>query len=207
MKISLPESNLTQRESPDAAECSFFNFIFFLFLSQQDSKQSKILRHFPARSISITFNFVDTIFIENSNRSISITRCGSAIVWSNSIVMEMESSDKRKNRNETYKREFIKSIKLCKTPLTVIKSVDDCIVIADARGKIRFYDKELKIIFWCPSHDFIDTIITISFDKSPLKRSGDDDTKNHHRVRDFLIRKQKNQFRSQLYLILGYSIP
>lgn len=160
----------------------------------------KLLRHIPARSISITFTFVDTIFIEKTNRTISITKCGSAIVWSNSIVMEIESNDKLKCGIESYKREFIKSIKLCETPLTVIKSVDDCVVIADAKGKIRFYDKELKIIFWCPSHDFIDTVITISFDKSPLKRNADDDTQNQHKVRDFLIRKQENSILLMLFI-------
>ncbi|KAL7050099.1 hypothetical protein ACKWTF_003956 [Chironomus riparius] len=162
-----------------------------IIFGQWDPKQMKLLRHLPARSISITFTFVDTIFIENTNRAISITKCGSAIVWSNSIVMEIESFDMHhKCGIESYKREFIKSIKLCETPLTVIKSVDDCVVIADANGKIRFYDKELKIIFWCPSHDFIDTVITISFDKSSLKRSADDDTQNQHKVRDFLIQTQ-----------------
>jgi hypothetical protein len=105
--------------------------------------------------------------------------------------MEIESNDKNKCGTETYKREFIKSIKLCETPLTVIKSIDDCVVIADVRGRIRFYDRELKIIFWCPSHDFIDSVITISFDKSPLRRSADDDTQSQHKVRDFLIRKQE----------------
>lgn len=146
------------------------------------------MRHFPTRSISISLRFVDTIFLENSMRAVSITKCGSAVIWSNSIVLETQSDVMmRKSGAEQHKREFIKSIKLCENPLSVIKSFDDYIVIANAMGKISFYDKDLKILFWCPSHDFIDSIITISFDLTPKLNC--DEVAQGQAVRDFLIRK------------------
>lgn len=67
-------------------------------------------------------------------------------------------------------------------------------MISDAVGHIRFYDKELKILFWCPSHDSIDSVVTISFD---LKRNLDElettissaSTEKSFSMRDFLVRE------------------
>lgn len=67
-------------------------------------------------------------------------------------------------------------------------------MISDAVGHIRFYDKELKILFWCPSHDSIDSVVTISFD---LKRNPDEletaissaTTEKSFSMRDFLVRE------------------
>lgn len=90
----------------------------------------------------------------------------------------------RKTNENAYKKEFIKSIKLCENPLTVIKSIDQYIVTADSLGRIRFYDKDLKIVFWCPSHDFIDSVVTISFDMMEKLNLDQEQT-----VRDFLLRE------------------
>jgi hypothetical protein len=84
-------------------------------------------------------------------------------------------------------KEFIKSIKLCESPLTVIISIDNCIVIGDENGRIKFYDKELKILFWCPSHDYIDSIVGISFDLSTSQAKNEGDS--NFLIRDFLIRE------------------
>ena len=146
---------------------------------QQDSINKKLLRHSPARAISISFRFVDTIFIENSDRAISITKCGSGVMWSNSILTD--ASDIR------MKKEFLKSIKLCESPLSVIKSMDNCIIIADNNGRIRCFDQELKILFWFPSCDF-DAIVSIPFD---IISSAEELIENQRgfRIRDFLLRK------------------
>ncbi|KAG5677830.1 hypothetical protein PVAND_007554 [Polypedilum vanderplanki] len=163
-----------------------------IVFGQWESKQRKLKRHFPTRSVSISFRFIDTVFIENSQSAVSITKCGSGVIWSNSIVLEISSDVLMKKTNEnSYKKEFIKSIKLCENPLTVIKSIDQYIVTADSMGRIRFYDKELKIVFWCPSHDFIDSVVTISFDMMEKLNLDQEQT-----VRDFLL-----QTRSEIYTV------
>lgn len=138
--------------------------------------------HFPSRSISISYKFIDTIFIENSHKAISITRCGSVVLWSDILVepsvIPIASS---------FKKENIKSIKLSNFALVDIKSIDDCVVIADAAGQIRFYDVNLKIVHWCPCYDFIDTIITISFDL--VKADSNESIQKKFFIRDFLIGK------------------
>lgn len=117
----------------------------------------------------------------------SITRCGSAVIWSDVLFAEDESSASV----PSFKKEFIKAVKLSEYELRVIKSVDGYVMISDALGRIQFYDEELKILFWCPSNDSIESIVTISFD---LKRKLEDDvvgiTKSFS-IRDFFVRKYK----------------
>jgi hypothetical protein len=124
--------------------------------------------------------------VENSDRAISITKCGSAVMWSNSITSDSNAD------LSTFKKEFLKCVKLCDNPLKVIKSVDDSIVIADSFGHVRFYDKELKILFWFPSDESIDSVIAIEFDLNktdgePQKLLG---LNQGFYIRNFLIRKK-----------------
>lgn len=93
-----------------------------------------------------------------------------------------------KNDRLFFRKEFLKSIKLCESPLSVIKSIDKCIVIADFNGRIRFYDQELKILFWFPSNDFNEPIVTLSFDILSSEKS-DEDKQQMFRINDFLLRK------------------
>jgi hypothetical protein len=114
---------------------------------------------------------VDTAFANNS-KAISITKCGSGIVWKSSTLI--------------YKMEFLKSIKLCESSLNVIKSIDDFIITVDCGGRMRFYDQELKILFWFPSNDQIDSIVTISFDLMTVEKLKE----NGRQIRNFLLRKK-----------------
>lgn len=153
--------------------------------SPQCRKRQQLQPHFPARSISISFQFVDTIFIENSCKAVSITSCGSAVIWSDAA--DATSDDSKCTTSTSLKKEFIKSIKMCENPLRVIRSVDGYVVLSDAHGHIRFYDSDLKILFWCPVHDAIDSVVTISFDLSakPLGSAS-----ANFAIRDFLVRKK-----------------
>jgi hypothetical protein len=66
-------------------------------------------------------NYCHTIFIENLHKAVSITDCGYAVVW-NDLVPEVPVNDKVSRAS--FKKELIKSIKLCDNPIRVIKSVD-----------------------------------------------------------------------------------
>lgn len=168
----------------------------------QDRKNQKLQRHYPARAISISFRFNDAAFIENSHKAMSITACGSVGVWSD--VLSANDDDCKSDVPTTFKKEFIKSVKLSENPLHVIKSIDGFVMVCDSLGQIRFYDKELKILFWCPSHESIDSIVSISFDlkrKSETVGDGDDDTFTKAlSIRDFFVRKNfyRNQTRNKL---------
>lgn len=123
----------------------------------------------------------------------SITKCGSVVIWSDILTSPEDEEDS--NCIPIFKREFIKSVKLSENSLKVIRSVDGYLMICDTVGKIQFYDNELKILFWCPSHDLLDSVTTVSFD---LKRRPDKDDISDEAlptsykrvsVRDFFVRK------------------
>lgn len=115
----------------------------------------------------------------------SITRCGSVVIWSD-ILVSVEGNQADDFEGSSCKKEFVKAIKLSEHPLRVIRSVDGFVVVSDELGQIRFYDQELKILFWCPSNEAIDSVVTISFDLYS-KETGIDVPS--FKVRDFFVRK------------------
>lgn len=110
----------------------------------------------------------------------TISKCGSVVVWN------CGSEDRH-----SYKKELLKTVKLTNEPLTSIRAVDKFVVIADVAGHIRFYDEELKIVFWCPTFDKIDSIKTIAFNLEPknLAECENVEIRNQIRVRNFLVRE------------------
>lgn len=128
----------------------------------------------------------------------SITACGSVVVWSD-VLTSFEFEDEESFSTCSPKKEFIKGIKLSENPLRVIRSIERFVMICDSVGQIRFYDKELKILYWCPSQDSIDSVITISFDLK-WKPEGDDGDSYLQKVdksfsvRDFFVRKKFSDF-------------
>lgn len=123
----------------------------------------------------------------------SITSCGSVVVWSDVLTHPDEDSDyigSDSTSSSSFRKEFIKSVKVGEHVLQVIRSVDTYVMISDALGHIRFYDSDLKILFWCPSNESIDSVITISFDlmwKSNEPNQLNDKTFS---IRDFFVRKK-----------------
>lgn len=162
------------------------NFNFF-----QDRNSQKLQRHLPARAISISFQFVDSIFVENSQKAMSITSCGNVIIWSDTLTPPdiPDCITTATPMVSVFKKEFIKSVKVGEVALRVIKSVDGFVMISDILGHIRFYDGELKILFWCPSHDSIDSYITISFDLKWKRNKPDPSDDKTFSIRDFFVRK------------------
>lgn len=123
----------------------------------------------------------------------SVTDCGSVAVWENSESREL------------HQKELLKSVKISEKPLRAIKSVDRVVVIADAHGHIKFYDEDLKITFWCPSHDSIDSIIAISFDLKPkaitsVEEDESEEINKRISVRNFFIRESSGNYLTHHYI-------
>lgn len=122
----------------------------------------------------------------------TISGCGSVVVWSDILT---SAEDEQENpslmrASTSLKKEFIKNVKLGDKALRVIRSIDGFVLISDIAGSIRFYDKDLKILFWCPSHESIDSIVTISFDltrKGEHNEASPADDKSFS-IRDFFVR-------------------
>lgn len=156
-------------------------------LTQNHFQDGKLHQHFPARAISISFRFVDTTFIENSPTAMSITSCGSVVVWSD-VVAPIDAGNEADFASSSFRKEFVKSVKLTENPLQVIRSVDGFVMVSDVFGHIRFYDNQLKILFWCPTNDSIDSIVAISFDLH--RKPVDSESDKRFSIRDFFVRKK-----------------
>ncbi|CAH0604428.1 unnamed protein product [Chrysodeixis includens] len=61
---------------------------------------------------------------------------------------------------------FIKVVKLEKRMITIIKYVDGVLVTGNSVGEIRFYDDQLKLLYWMDSLN-IDKVKNLSFNISP----------------------------------------
>lgn len=125
----------------------------------------------------------------------SITSCGSVAVWSDVLTSTDVGEDSSCiTMSTSFQKEYIKIIKLSESTLRVIRSIDGYVMVSDAVGHIRFYDKDLKILFWCPSHDSIDSIVTISFDlvRKPddINLDADGASPTNFSIRDFFVRKK-----------------
>lgn len=114
----------------------------------------------------------------------TITKCGNVVVWNCGNGIKF-----------TNQKELLKTVKITNEPLASIRSIDKFVVISDEGGHIRFYDEELKIVFWCPTFDPIDSIITIAFNLKPksLSEMENVEIKNKILVRNFLVRKFQNK--------------
>lgn len=122
----------------------------------------------------------------------SITSCGSVVIWSDAL--DTSGDDSKCTNAASLKKEFVKSVKMCENPMRVIRSVDGYVVLSDALGHIRFYDQDLKILFWCPVHDAIDSVVTITFDVSG--KPGNASTSIS--IRDFFVRKASSAMIEEL---------
>jgi hypothetical protein len=121
----------------------------------------------------------------------SITTCGNVVVWSDVVASAEDVNDSNCIISSTsFRKEFIKSVQLSENALQVIRSVDGFVMISDVSGHIRFYDKQLKILFWCPSHDSIDCIVAISFDLKRKPTEHESASDKNFSIRDFFVRKE-----------------
>lgn len=119
----------------------------------------------------------------------SITSCGSVVVWSD-VLSSTEEVEEDVAVSSSFQKEFIKNVKLSEQPLRVIKSVDGYVMICDSVGRIRFFDKDLKILFWCPSNDLIDSVVSISFDLGRKPDEVEGGFPKTFSIRDFFVRKK-----------------
>lgn len=118
----------------------------------------------------------------------TISSSGSILVWSDVLVSA--DDDDVASRSSSFRKEFVKSVKVGDSALRVIRSVDGFVMVSDVTGQIRFYDKELIIVFWCPSHDSIDSVIAVEFNlKWPTLELAADKGFSSFPIRDFLVRK------------------
>jgi len=78
--------------------------------------------------------------------ALTATSCGNLVVW-------LRTPDKTNNNNNIKatsndKMKASKIIRIQEKPITVLTSIDDWIVTSDVNGYVKFFDFELKLIYW-----------------------------------------------------------
>uniref|UniRef100_A0A182W7R6 Cilia- and flagella-associated protein 251 n=1 Tax=Anopheles minimus TaxID=112268 RepID=A0A182W7R6_9DIPT len=120
-----------------------------------DSKEQKLSIQVPKRHGFQDYN--ETVFVECTDRAVSVTGAGIAVLWSNDrkVASGPEGSVLRK--------EFLKYLHLKYASINVVRSCDEKIVTGDDDGEIRFYDNAMKILYWFKRED-LEPIRTLSFE-------------------------------------------
>uniref|UniRef100_A0A8W7PFP9 Cilia- and flagella-associated protein 251 n=1 Tax=Anopheles coluzzii TaxID=1518534 RepID=A0A8W7PFP9_ANOCL len=140
-----------------------------------DCKEQKLSIQVPKRHGFQDYN--DTVFVERTDRAVSVTGAGMAVLWSN----DRKFSDAQEGGVQ--RKEFLKYLHLKYASINVVRSCDEKIVTGDDDGEIRFYDNSMKILYWFKQED-LEPIRTLSFELVETRRwkqpaepiEGDDQT-------------------------------
>ncbi|XP_075969110.1 cilia- and flagella-associated protein 251-like [Anticarsia gemmatalis] len=107
--------------------------------------------------------FMCHTFVETTSQILVATDRGAILVYGYTIEysenVDISPADFEQLR-------YIKVLKLEKKRINVIKSIDEVIITGNNIGEIRFYDNQLKLLYWV--HGFqVDSIRTLSFNIQP----------------------------------------
>ncbi|XP_047106470.1 uncharacterized protein LOC124775682 [Schistocerca piceifrons] len=103
-------------------------------------------------------HLVESVYLPKTRLAITATTKGAVIIWTDAECSESSYSEER----TTNAMELKKILQLEKHPITVLRAVDKVVVTGNTKGRISFYDHQLKILYWC--HKFnLDSITGINF--------------------------------------------
>ncbi|XP_046989053.1 cilia- and flagella-associated protein 251-like [Schistocerca americana] len=103
-------------------------------------------------------HLVESVYLPKTRLAITATTKGAVIIWTDAECSESSYSEER----TTNAMELKKILQLEKHPITVLRAVDKVVVTGNTKGRISFYDQQLKILYWC--HKFnLDSITGINF--------------------------------------------
>uniref|UniRef100_A0A182MZC4 Cilia- and flagella-associated protein 251 n=1 Tax=Anopheles dirus TaxID=7168 RepID=A0A182MZC4_9DIPT len=122
-----------------------------------DSKEQKLSIQVPKRHGFQDYN--DTVFVAGTDRAVSVTGAGMAVLWSNDRKQTTDGGD----CGSVLRKEFLKYLHLKYASINVVRSCDEKIVTGDDDGEIRFYDSSMKILYWFKQED-LEPIRTLSFE-------------------------------------------
>lgn len=141
--LNLPSRFGTIKRIRFCQQFSFSHYFVATFVNgicfgEWDSNLSKLKVHISERSFMNCIN--DAMYIPNTRRVVSITDYGQVILWSD-VVPDDDETDICNNK------EYVKLVKVSGVALTAIECVDGMIIIGDEIGELRFFDKDLKLLY------------------------------------------------------------
>ncbi|XP_076755180.1 cilia- and flagella-associated protein 251 [Xylocopa sonorina] len=105
-----------------------------------------------------TFNC--SCYIPKTQRVLTATINGYVLVWG---LERKQHKGKNQITVNSMEKKHLKSAALEKSSIMVILCHNGLIVTGTSKGRINFYDYNLKILYWC-QHEYLDSIRSISFD-------------------------------------------
>ncbi|XP_058819321.1 cilia- and flagella-associated protein 251-like isoform X2 [Topomyia yanbarensis] len=125
-----------------------------------DPKNQKLSVAVPKKHGFQDYN--DSTFVNETSRAVSVTAAGMAIIWSDDSQIE-----------GPVKKQYLKYLHLKYASINVVKCCDQKLITGDDDGEIRFYDTQMRILYWFKQEE-PEPIRTISFDVIPRKYVLDD---------------------------------
>ncbi|XP_058122376.1 cilia- and flagella-associated protein 251-like [Anopheles ziemanni] len=122
-----------------------------------DAKEQRLSMQVPKRHGFQDYN--DSAFVEGTDRAVSVTAAGMAIVWND----DRKTPGDGAGSETALRKEFLKYLHLKYAAINVVRSCDEKIVTGDDDGEIRFYDNSMKILYWFKQED-LEPIRTLSFE-------------------------------------------
>lgn len=134
---------------------------FFLYLKDNDN--SKILNHNLCEIKNRKGIITDCTYIDDCHECVASTSEGCILVFGNAVYVTFLDECELHN-NKIYS----KTVKVGSIHINCVESIDGMIVTGDVKGHIKFYDKRLKILYWCQNFT-LPSVTSISFDLQPRR--------------------------------------
>ncbi|XP_055636324.1 cilia- and flagella-associated protein 251-like isoform X2 [Toxorhynchites rutilus septentrionalis] len=120
-----------------------------------DAKNQKLGIEIPKKHGFQDYN--DSVFVDDTPRAVSVTGAGMAIVWNDDDKID-----------GPVKKQFLKYLHLKYASINVIRSCDQKLITGDDDGEVRFYDNQMRILYWFKQED-PEPVRTISFNIAPRR--------------------------------------
>ncbi|XP_069672269.1 cilia- and flagella-associated protein 251-like isoform X2 [Periplaneta americana] len=136
--------------------------VFVTWVTKEENQCIQVhipeIKSFKSRGV-----FTDVTYLPGTHQVLNSTSNGYVLAWSDVPYLQSFSPGSASNE-----KKCIKIIHLQKDSINVMCCVDNLVVTGNSRGHIRFYDKQLLLLYWCQSFK-LDSITGISFNLAPRK--------------------------------------
>ncbi|KAK4875206.1 hypothetical protein RN001_011628 [Aquatica leii] len=145
--------------NPDVQEHIWVAFQKQMIFIEWDTNQNRLLPPvFPTiRNFKKHGLITDCTYFLKCHECVASTTEGVLLVFGNTLYAKEYEESKLQNT-----KIFVKAIKVSDDSITCVTSVDGLLVSGDDRGRIKFYDNRVKIMYWCQSFN-LPLIKSISF--------------------------------------------
>ncbi|XP_063225998.1 cilia- and flagella-associated protein 251-like isoform X2 [Bacillus rossius redtenbacheri] len=121
-------------------------------------ENENLIAHIPeARMTKHLGSYSESVYQPCTHQALTATSQGYVIVWSTQKYTATYNL-----KHDSNVKNYVKAIRLQEESITVLTSVDMYVVTGDTRGRIKFYDRILRILFWWQNF-CLDSLVSISF--------------------------------------------